>query len=68
MTKQSIKIASIALMTLGIGLALWGYQISGGLGSQVSQAITGSHTDKVMGLYIGGAVSFIVGIYLYIKK
>lgn len=65
---SSMKIISIALMVIGIGLAFWGYQMSGSFGSQVSQTITGSHTDKVMMLFIGGAASFIVGLYLYIKK
>ncbi len=68
MTKQSMKIISIPLMILGIGLAFWGYQISGGLGSQLTSAITGSHTDKVMMLYIGGAASFVVGLFLFAKK
>ena len=68
MTKQSMKITSIALMAIGIGLAFWGYQISGGVGSQLTNAITGSHTDKVMTLYIGGAGSFVVGLFLFMKK
>ena len=62
------KIISIALMVIGIGLAFWGYQMSGSVGSKLTQTITGSYTDKVMALYIGGAVSFVVGLYLYIKK
>ena len=68
MTKQSMKITSIVLMVIGAGLAFWGYQISGGFGSQVSQAFSGSPTDKVMMLYIGGAASFAAGLFLFIKK
>ena len=68
MKKDSIKMVSIALLVLGIGLAFWGYQMSGGFGSRVSLAITGSHSDKVMMLYIGGAVSFVAGLYLFITK
>ncbi len=67
-SKSTMKSISIALMVIGIGLAFWGYQMSGSIGSQITQTITGSHTDKVMVLYIGGAASFIVGLYLYIKK
>ncbi len=67
-SKSTIKILGLALVIIGIGLAFWGYQISGSIGSQISQTFTGSHTDKVMMLYIGGAVSFVVGIYLYIRK
>jgi len=68
MTKQSMKIIGIALMVIGAGLTFWGYDLSGGFGSQLSQAVTGSHTDKVIMLYIGGSASFIVGLYLFIKK
>jgi len=68
MTKSSMKIISIVLMASGIGLASWGYNLSGGFGSQVTQAFTGSPTDKVMMFYIGGAVSFATGLFLYIKK
>lgn len=62
------KIIGIALVVLGIGLAIWGYQLSGSVESQITQAFTGSDTDKVMTFYITGAVSFVVGIYLYAKK
>jgi Protein of unknown function (DUF3185) len=62
------KIIAIALVVLGLGLAFWGYQTAGGFGSQVSRAVTGSAGDKVMMLYIGGAVSFVVGLYLLMKK
>ena len=69
MAKRSkSKIISIALMVIGIGLAFWGYQMSGSVGSKITQTITGAFTDKVMILYIAGAVSFIVGLYLNIKK
>jgi len=67
-SKSTMKSISIALMVIGIGLAFWGYQMSGSIGSKITQTITGSHADKVMILYIGGAVSFIIGLYLNIKK
>lgn len=63
-----MKIIGISLVVLGIGLAIWGYQLSGSVGSQITQAVTGSDTDKVMTYYIGGAVSFFVGIYLFRKN
>jgi hypothetical protein len=62
------RIIAIALVVLGIGLGFWGYKESGGFGSQVSRAVTGSATDKVMTLYIGGAISLVVGLYLLTKK
>ena len=64
----TMKVIGIVLVVLGIGLAVWGYQLSGSVGSQVTQAVTGSDTDKVMTFYIGGAVSFFVGIFLFIKN
>ena len=67
-SKSNMKVISIALMVIGIGLAIWGYQMSGSIGSQISQTFTGSAPDKVMLLFIGGAASFVVGLYLYIKK
>jgi uncharacterized protein YjeT (DUF2065 family) len=65
---STMKIVGIALVVLGAGLALWGYDLSGSFGSQVTQAVTGSDTDKVMTLYISGAVSLVVGVYLLAKK
>ena len=71
MTTGSIgtsKIIGIVLMIVGAGLAIWGYQLSGSVGSQITQALTGAHTDRVMTYYIMGAASFVVGIYLSVKK
>ena len=63
-----MKIIGIVLVVLGIGLGIWGYQLSGSVGSQVTQAVTGSDTNQVMTFYIAGAISFIVGIYLFAKN
>ncbi len=62
------KIIGIVLLVIGAGLAFWGYQISGSVGSQLSKSLTGSFTDKVMILYIAGAASFAVGAYMLSKK
>jgi hypothetical protein len=64
----AMKIIGIALVVIGLGLAYWGYRLSGSIGSQISQAVTGSATDKVMTFYISGAASLVVGLYLFIKK
>jgi cytosine/uracil/thiamine/allantoin permease len=63
-----MKILGPALIVLGLGLGIWGYQLSGSVGEQVTQVVTGSNTDKVMMLYIGGAVSFIAGLFLVFKR
>lgn len=68
MSKSNTKIMSIALMVVGAGLAIWGFQKSGGLESKISSTLTGSQTDNVMMLYISGAVCLAIGVYLYLKK
>ena len=66
-SSSAIKIVGIVLVVIGIGLAFWGYRLSGSLGSQITQALTGSDTDQVMRFYIGGAASFVVGVFLLFK-
>jgi len=66
-SSSAIKIIGIVLAVIGIGLAFWGYRLSGSLGSQITQALTGSDTDQVMRFYIGGAASFVVGVSLLFK-
>lgn len=61
------KLSGIVLMVIGVGLAYWGYQMSGSVGSQITQAVTGADTDKVMLLYIGGAVCFVAGLFRFSK-
>ncbi len=62
------KVVGIALVVVGAGLAFWGYQKSGSVGSQMTEAFTGAAPDNVMTLYICGAVSLAVGLYLLIKR
>ncbi len=38
-----------------IGFSLWGYKLSGSVGSVVIEAVTRANTDKVMTYYIFGA-------------
>ena len=63
-----MKIIAIVLLIAGAGLTFWGYQLSGGFGSQLSQTVTGSATDAVMMRYIAGAAFFAVGLFLFVKK
>ncbi len=67
-SKSNADIIGIALIVIGIGLVLWGHQISGSFHSKLTLKLTGAHADKVMQLYIGGAASFIVGLVLFFKK
>ena len=64
----AMKIIGLVLIVIGIGVAVWGYQLSGSVSSEVTQAVTGSDTDRVMTYYILGAVSFVVGLFLLRKN
>lgn len=66
--KSSTKLVSIILMVIGIGLAYWGYDMSGSFDSQFSQTFSGSSSNAVLMRYIGGAASFAAGLFLFIKK
>jgi len=66
MAKQSFinsKTANIALIVIGIGLAAWGYKLSGAFSSQVTQAFSGSPSDRVMIFYIAGAICAAIGLF-----
>lgn len=67
-SKSVAQIVGIALIVIGIGLAIWGYQLSDSISSEITEAITGSPKDRVMTYYIGGAVCFVVGLFLFSKK
>ena len=64
----NIKIISIILIVVGAGLLIWGYQLSGSFGSEMSKAFSGSAPEGVMWRYIAGAASLIAGAYLFFKK
>lgn len=64
----TIKLIGIALVVIGIGLIYWGYQLSGSVASELTEAVSGSMPDEVMIRYIAGAVGVVVGGYLFIKK
>jgi len=66
--KSNMKLFSIILIVLGAGLVFYGFQMSGSFASKISVAVTGSDTDRVLAFYIGGAVSLLAGLYLFIKK
>ena len=62
------KIIGLAFLVVGIGLAIWAYQMSGSIGSQIKEVFSGAPTDKVMLMYIGSAVSAVIGLFLLIKN
>jgi hypothetical protein len=66
--KKQLKIVGLVLLVIGVGLAIWGYQLSGSMGSQLTKALSGSPTDRVMMMYIGGAAAVAAGLFLLSKK
>jgi len=58
------RIAGIVLVAVGLGLVYTGYQMSGALTNQVSEAFSGSPTDSVMLRYVAGVACIAVGGFL----
>ena len=57
------KPVCIALLAVGIVLIIFGINAGNSLGSSVSRFFTGSPTDKVMWLLIGGVLAGVVGLF-----
>ena len=62
------KVAGLALIVLGAGLIVWGYQLSDSIASQLTETLSGSMPDEVMIRYIGGAISLVVGLFLVARR
>lgn len=58
----------VVLLIVGLILIYNGYQAQQSLGSQVSEALTGTMTDKALWLLVGGIASTLIGIILLGKK
>ena len=56
------KAPGVIYLAVRAVLLYWGYHISQSVGSQFSNAFTGSPEDKPMLLYIGGAILIAAGI------
>jgi hypothetical protein len=67
-TATLTRVIGLALLVAGIGLGVWGYQMSESVGSRIQHTFTGSYSDEVMVRFIAGAVSCVVGLYLVVKK
>lgn len=65
--KQNRTIIGIVLLVAGIGLMVWGYQLSGSFGSQLTKTFSGALPDAVMYRYIGGAILSAVGFFFISK-
>lgn len=58
------RLVGLIAIVVGAGLAWYGWQEKQSLGSQVSEALTGSPTDRALWMLIGGGVLFVVGLAL----
>ena len=56
------KLISLAILAVGIVLAIYGFSASDSFSSDVSRFFTGSPTDKTIWLLIGGIVAIIIGV------
>jgi len=62
------RIVGIILLVAGLGLLLWGYNMSQSVGGQLQNAFTGSPGDKPMLLYIGGGILAAAGVFQILRK
>jgi hypothetical protein len=56
------RLASLALLILGVALLACGWNAYHSLGSGVSRALTGAPTDRSLWLLIGGGLATISGL------
>ncbi len=56
------KIIGIALIIIGVALALWGYNIYDSAGSQFSRAFSGDTPIKAWVGMVGGIICLAIGI------
>lgn len=56
------KVIGIALIIVGVALAMWGYNIYDSASSQVTRALNGDAPIEAWAGMVGGAVSVLVGI------
>lgn len=56
------KVIGLALIVVGIALAVWGYDIYDSAGSQISRALDGGSPAKAWIGMLGGALCVVAGI------
>jgi len=56
------KIASIALLALGVVLLAMGWDAYRSIGSDVSRVFTGAPTDRAVWLLVGGGLAAVAGL------
>lgn len=61
------KIIGLALLILGIVLLYFGWQAHESVASSVSNAVTGSPTNKSLWLLGGGIVAAVIGLFSLLR-
>lgn len=57
------KLMGIILLIAGSGLLYWGYSLSQSAGAKFTKFFSGAHSDKVMILFISGAICLCIGLF-----
>jgi hypothetical protein len=57
------KPLSVVLLLIGAVLLFYGFNASSSLSSDVSRAVTGSPTDKSIGLLVLGGAAALLGLF-----
>jgi len=68
MDNRSSRIVGLVLVVVGVGLLIWGYQMSSSVGNELTKTFTGSSSDAVMYRYIGGAASLAAGSFMFFRR
>lgn len=64
---QMGKLIGLLLVVVGAVLLYWGYETQESVGSQVTELVTGTPSDKAMWLLLGGAGCIVVGLYAAVR-
>ncbi len=62
------KIASVALLSGGVVLIIFGINATDSFGPDVSKLFTGSATDRAVWMLLGGAVATVVGLVWTVRS
>lgn len=62
------KALALAILVVGVVLLIWGINSSNSAGSEITEAVTGSPTDKSMWLIALGALGAIAGAFSLFRR
>jgi len=65
---KDTRLIGLVLAVVGVILLYFGWQSSGSLGDQVTEAVTGRFTDDTMFFIIGGAVAIAAGLFMSVAR